>query len=215
MDKLFGHEILKNSFLKHFSSLQITELLDQSLLINLSAGEHIYKHDQIASHGILRLTAVYLIISGRVNCLQGRNICFKNYVQGSYFGDIEYLAELRRLFSIRAEEPTVLLAIPAEALTRVYKENPDSHLIQWRISLKRYLCFKACIKKASAFQKITNNDEWWDQPNTTDVEINKRFESWLYDVAKIHMLRSPAELDRSRYIHLTPETLLASSLMYR
>ncbi len=198
MDKLFGHEILKNSFLKNFSNLQIIELLNQSILIHLSAGEHIYKHDQIASHGSLRLIEVYLIISGRVNCLQGRNICFKNYVQGSYFGDIEYLGDIRRLFSVRAEEPTMLLAVPAEGLTRLYKENPDSHLIQWRVSLKRYLCYKASYKKASAFQKITNNDEWWEQVNTTDASMNKRFESWLYDVAKLHMLRSPEGFDQSR-----------------
>lgn len=105
---------------------------------------------------------------------------------------------MRRLFSIRAEEPTVLLAIPAEALMRVYKENPDSHLLQWRISLKRYLCYKACYIKASAFQKITNNDEWWEQVNTRDAEMNKKFESWLFDVVKIHKLRSPDCLDHSR-----------------
>lgn len=56
MDKLFGHEILKNSFLKNFSYLETIELLNQSILIHLSAGEHIYKHDQIASHGTRLLT---------------------------------------------------------------------------------------------------------------------------------------------------------------
>lgn len=50
-DRLFGSEILSNSFLKHLDSIHVIELLNKCVQIHLGAGEHIYKYDQISSHG--------------------------------------------------------------------------------------------------------------------------------------------------------------------
>jgi hypothetical protein len=34
---------------------------------------------------------VYFIVKGKINCLNKENVTFKNYVENSYFGEIEIL----------------------------------------------------------------------------------------------------------------------------
>jgi hypothetical protein len=50
-DRLFGSEILSNTFFSSFDPIHVIELLNKCVQIHLSAGEHIYKYDQISSHG--------------------------------------------------------------------------------------------------------------------------------------------------------------------
>ncbi len=52
-DRLFGSEILSNTFMRHLDSIHVIELLNRCVQIHLSAGEHIYKYDQISSHSWL------------------------------------------------------------------------------------------------------------------------------------------------------------------
>ena len=123
---------------------------------------------------------------GRVDCLLGRNICFKKYIKGSYFGDIEFVGGMRRLFSVRAETATTLIAIPVDALKEVYKMYPQCQLQQWRNTLMRYLYYKEAHKRASFFSKITYNDEWWEKENDFDDVLRGKFVRWFDRIAEIH-----------------------------
>ena len=126
---------------------------------------------------------VYLLLSGKVNCLLGRNICFKKYVEGSYFGDIEFMGRMRRLFSIRAEVPTVLVALPTSKIEAVFKSHHQSLLNQWRRTIKRYLHFKLSMRKAFFFRMITNNSDWWEVTNHKDLLIFSKMQRWFDEVA--------------------------------
>ncbi len=53
LDKIFGHDLLKNTFFRGLSPLYIVYLLNHSKRVHLNAGEHIYKLNQNVSHGIL------------------------------------------------------------------------------------------------------------------------------------------------------------------
>lgn len=49
----------------------------------INKGEFIYKKDEYPNY-------IYFIVTGRVNFVIGPNdLCFKAFVSGSYFGDIE------------------------------------------------------------------------------------------------------------------------------
>lgn len=51
LDKIFGHDLLKNAFFRGLSPLYIVYLLNHSKRVHLNAGEHIYKLNQNVSHG--------------------------------------------------------------------------------------------------------------------------------------------------------------------
>ena len=121
-----------------------------------------------------------MILTGKVNCLLGRNICFKSYPQGSYFGDFEVLTNQRRLFSVRAEEPTTLVVIDKAMLEYVLETHPQSHRIIWQKTLERYLMYKQSIFRVKFFAKISLKEQhFWDSHGEDDDYLNKVIEEFL------------------------------------
>jgi CRP-like cAMP-binding protein len=120
-----------------------------------------------------------LILTGKVNCLLGRNICFKSYPQGSYFGDFEVLTNQRRLFSVRAEEPTTLVVIDKAMLEYVLETHPQSHRIIWQKTLERYLKARQSLFRVESFRKISVKDSFWDDPGDDELMLNSLFDELL------------------------------------
>jgi len=119
--------------------------------------------------------------------LFGRNICFKNYVSGSYVGDLEFITKNRRLFSVRAEYDTTLIVISPEVLERVFFSDPQSHLDLYRRAIKRYLHYKQSMKKASYYEKITKNSQWWTsahQIHDNDLNMYNRLDRFFSVIAE-------------------------------
>jgi hypothetical protein len=50
LGNLFGHNILKTTFLQFFPPEHRVELLNGSVMVHLRKGEHIYKYDQNSHH---------------------------------------------------------------------------------------------------------------------------------------------------------------------
>ena len=133
-----------------------------------------------------------------MNLLLGRNICFKAYISGSYFGDIEYFTKRRRLFSARVEEDTTLMVISCDILERIFLANPQSHLDLYRRAIKRYLHYKQSMKKASYYEMITVNNQWWSnghQSYFNDRQIFERLDRFFSVIAEnnqhLHIHSSP------------------------
>ncbi len=201
LGNLFGHSILKSTFLQFFPPEHQVELLNGSLLVHLSKGEHIYKYDQ-NSHHSSQSSPVYIILDGRVNLLLGRNICFKTYIVGSYFGDIEYFTKRRRLFSARVEEQTTLMVISCDTLEKIFLANPQSHLDLYRRAIKRYLHYKQSMKKASYYEMITISNQWWvngHQSHFNDRQIYTRLDRFFSVIAEnnqhLHIHSNPQNPD--------------------
>ncbi len=92
---------------------------------------------------------------------------------------------MRRLFSVRAETATTLIAIPVDALKEVYKMDPQCQLQQWRNTLMRYLYYKEAHKRASFFSRITYNDQWWEKESDFDNVLHGKFVRWFDRIAEI------------------------------
>ena len=68
---------------------------------------------------------VYFITYGRVNFVIGsQEICFKSFVAGSYFGEIEIFRECLRLFSVRCEEDCHFMTIDREYFLELVRRYP-------------------------------------------------------------------------------------------
>ena len=52
--------------------------------IKVKRSDEIYKEERYPN-------AVYFILKGRINCLNTDEVTFKNYIQDSYFGEIEII----------------------------------------------------------------------------------------------------------------------------
>jgi signal-transduction protein with cAMP-binding, CBS, and nucleotidyltransferase domain len=173
MNKLFGENFQRNSFFDKLDVSFTILLLADIKMEHIREGEYIYHVHQPSTH-------FFLILEGRVNCLLTRNLCFKTYTKGSYFGDIECLRNSPRLFSVRAQEPTVLMRISFDTLEAAFKAYPSNNLLIMRRSFLRYMDFKHSVKIVAKFERITMNDTYWLQRREfvgTDSTINRKLES--------------------------------------
>jgi len=124
MESTFDRRFLSNSFFDRLSHEVQFELLKCCTPKTVKAGEYVYSHNQSSDK-------IFLIISGRVSCLLSGGVCFKTYVEGSYFGDLDSLNHMRRLFTVRAEEPLKLAVLDRDqleqVLSSVYCEDQALH----------------------------------------------------------------------------------------
>jgi len=125
------------------------------------------------------VTRVYLIIAGKVSCRLARNVSFKSYISGSYFGDLEIFNQSQRLFSVLAEEPLTLAVIERDDFFHVMKNYPQDHLrILKKVSL-RYLKYRCSLRKIQSFKLINMNNEWWEESEDETEHVNKKISQWI------------------------------------
>jgi CRP-like cAMP-binding protein len=104
----------------------------------------------------------------------------KYYTEGSYFGDIDALNHMRRLFTVRAEEPLKLAVLDRDQLEQVLSSDPSNRLVVREKTLKRYISYLQALKKIKHFFRISRSNEWWDeQQKDFEKPINKKVEKWL------------------------------------
>ncbi len=115
-----------------------------------------------------------------------RNLCFKTYTKGSYFGDFEFFRNSCRMFSVRAEKPCVLMKFSSESLNEAFKVYRETKYIVMRKSFLRYLKYKNAIFDICQYQSITMNDEYWKndrrftgRENTINIKIDHLFDRCL------------------------------------
>ena len=137
-------------------------LLKACSKVKFEPGELVYYRDQVADKS-RQLSLVYLILSGRVSCRLSRNACFKQYVEGSFFGDIECVAGVNRLCAVKAESALCLAAIDKQSFFQILALDAETRLIVERLALQRYLAFKHCIRKAAKFSLLCQNNEFWEE----------------------------------------------------
>ena len=200
LDKLFGHNFLQNKFFSNLPLASSLQMIQNCTRVHLNQGETVYYEGQVAVNGSIESDSVFLVLTGKVNCLLGRNICFKSYIQGSYFGDFEVLSNQRRLFSVRAEESTTLIVIDKKTLNDVLETHPQSHLHLWEKTLERYLMCKQSLFRVNKFGKISMKEDFWDLHREEDRYLNKVAGDLLENV----VMKTPSNIgDRlSRFSHM-------------
>lgn len=108
-----------------------------------------------------------------------RNICFKSYIMGGYFGEIEVFRRSLRLFNIRAECSTELICIEAGKFESIMAQYPEVILRLKRKAMRRYLAYKVAMKKIEMYRDITMNDDFWSPKRPLEDTINNKILRWL------------------------------------
>lgn len=123
-------------------------------------------------------------MSGRINCLANRSVCFKTYVEGSYFGEIEVLKNCPRIHSVRAEENTTLLEIRSSFLGNLLLSYPEYHSKLVQRGVERHLAVKRAIKKIKKFEMIPQNDIFWNQETDNFGFFSQELTDWIEEWKK-------------------------------
>jgi hyperpolarization activated cyclic nucleotide-gated potassium channel 1 len=185
LDQMFGHRFVENTFFKGLSTDCVAQLMKTCKQVQVNAGENIYNTNQISNGSNMSVRIVYLILSGRVNCILKRNISFKTYVTGSYFGEIEVFKSARRMFTVRAETATKLAVIDLDTLIDVFSAHPQSHHIIFKKALDRYISFRQSMIRAEPYQMITMNSPFWDvEDGNEETVLHSRIQEWLEVVVR-------------------------------
>jgi CRP-like cAMP-binding protein len=103
-----------------------------------------------------------LVLKGRVGCYEASKVCFKTFVAGSYFGELEIFMQSVRQFSIISHTKTLLLAIEEQHLKTVLSEYPGAYKSVIERSLRRMMSFEFSLHKIKDFKGIRPDDLFWD-----------------------------------------------------
>jgi CRP-like cAMP-binding protein len=133
-----------------------------------------------------------LIAEGRVNAIMTRTLTFKTFVKGSYFGDFEFFRMSPRMFSIRVEKDSFLIAISYQDLHKAYKVYPGIKKIHLEKTIQRYLKCNIARIRISHYGRISRNDAYWRERKTKRQpdqklpdELHKRIEHWIANISKV------------------------------
>jgi len=133
---------------------------------------------------------------GRVNCVLQRNLTFKSYATGSYFGDLEILNNTPRMFSVKAEEYTTLIVLTASGIEEAFRVHKHSHQTFINRTIERLILHEITTQKIEEFGRIPPSDKFWiKRTNEEGDEIHEEIQDWLDRLAlakeEAKTLRSP------------------------
>lgn len=121
-----------------------------------------------------------------MNCTVERDICFKSYRQGSYFGDLEVFSNAPRYFGVKAQMATTLLVIKKDRLEEVFKSFPECRVTLARRSLERMLKCNISLSRIADFGKITMKDKFWKKgPEISQRNLHTHILEFLGDLIKM------------------------------
>ena len=151
------------------------------------------------------MTAVYIILEGRVNCLGSRSICFKSYVEGSYFGEVEVIHNCPRLFSAKAQEHSTLLKLTTEQFKRLVDHCPEFYTQILQQSVKRHMKIKISMEETKKFELVLRNEAFWFYKLNNEplkIEIDNLLKKLQRNKEPSKSMRKVELLTRRPSIHL-------------
>lgn len=122
---------------------------------------------------------VYLIIEGRVNCIAESSMCFKTFIKGSYFGDIEIFQKSPRLFSVKAETHSTLAMINVVTLEKAFEVYKQSKIIILGRAMDRQIKINMSLIRIKIYGSIKRNDLYWNRFPGNLNELHWEFQDWL------------------------------------
>lgn len=124
-----------------------------------------------------------------------KRVCFKTYIQGSYFGDIEIYKKCPRMFSVRAQVNSTLLLVNGEHFRNTMDGYPNYSFQLMGQSIRRYLSLLYSLKKIDHFDGITHKDPFWKEVKEEDnnIKLNKKVGKWLDRINEKNVMDSILE----------------------
>lgn len=153
-ETIYNGVIQKIRFLKNTDPDLISHLIPLFVSLKVKKNDYIYKKGQFSS-------ALYLLFSGRVGEVH-QGVCFREYMVGSYFGEVEILSNSSRKFSTRALEDTHLLILPRSDLESSFKTFPKLQIELLNSSIIKEMRTKHTLHKIKHTKSILLDIDFWD-----------------------------------------------------
>ena len=118
-------------------------------------GEYVYKKGQHAHK-------VYILFKGRVHFMSGSNCIFRQFIEGSYFGEIEIFKNIPRQFAVKAAEDCELMELSRDNFAQILKDFPELEIDILRIALERDIRFKKARRKIRKFDELQSYKKFWE-----------------------------------------------------
>ena len=134
----------------------IADVVPKLLPLIVKKGDYVYKKGQHAH-------SLFILFEGRVQFMNGNNSVFREFVEGSYFGEIEifknipryfpcnYKLLIIRQFSVRASKDCELMELSRDNFGSILKDFPELEIDIIRIALERDIRFKKARYKVMSF----------------------------------------------------------------
>jgi hypothetical protein len=104
----------------------------------------------------------------------------KSFISGSYFGDLELILNIPRLFSTKAQDTSKLIMIPTQSIKALKLQNQRFYLQFIKRTLKRLIGVSIAKKRCEIFTNITYKDEFWSAAHVNQP-ISVQVSTWLED----------------------------------
>ena len=122
-----------------------------------------------------------------MNSLIYKRGCFKTHVKGGYFGEIEVLSMLPRLFTTCAQDNSTLLAIHGGHIRKIMSRYPNHQFKFMEKTIRRFLMISYSIKKLQMFEAITHKDAFWSEPEPpSEVRFSAEVGKWFELVENVY-----------------------------
>lgn len=122
--------------------------------LRVKKGEYVYKKGQHAHK-------VYILFKGRVHFMSGSNCIFRQFIEGSYFGEIEIFKNIPRQFAVKAAEECELMELSRDNFALILKDFPELEIDILRIALERDIRFKKARRKIRKFDELQSYKQFW------------------------------------------------------
>ena len=131
-----------------------------------------------------------------MSCRVGRDICFKTFIKGSAFGDLEVFAQKYRLFSTQAETDLRLCVIDREELFDALSKDANSEKIILGNIVHKYINYSHSINRIKPYDMTAMNSPWWEDEDTAIWNVNKKVDQWLLSIQQSYLKKQPGTGER-------------------
>jgi signal-transduction protein with cAMP-binding, CBS, and nucleotidyltransferase domain len=132
----------------------IADVIPKLTPLRVKKGEYVYKKGQHAHK-------VYILFKGRVHFMSGSNCIFRQFIEGSYFGEIEIFKNIPRQFAVKAAEECELMELSRDNFALILKDFPELEIDILRIALERDIRFKKARRKIRKFDELQSYKQFW------------------------------------------------------
>jgi hypothetical protein len=125
-------------------------------------------------------------MKGRVSCMLRSQACFKTYTEESYFGDIEVLKNVPRIFSVRANTKCSIMIISRDMIDRSCRTYPELQADLYRRSIKRLISLRIAMSSFKCYDGINSKDAFWHKFTLDKDSLHDSVSIWLNKVAELN-----------------------------
>jgi CRP-like cAMP-binding protein len=154
------------SLIEMLSDHEAMDFIRKANVVNISAGEHVVRQDEISD-------SFYLILKGEMQVYitleNDQDVYLTTLLAGDYFGEYACVYQLPRSASVKASSDAVLLEFSNAAISELMQQSPEAgeqlmHVVGARL-------VSSMLQIHPAFESLAKEDKEWLAEESVVVEL--------------------------------------------